>query len=158
MASKQDVVAALEKIRDQIVAVAEAVPEASWAANVYENGWNERELLYHIASMTGPASFILMMSRLPANAAAGSGNYDLDAFNRDQVKLREGRSVGEALDEVRANIQRSIQDVEKATDDELQKHYVAPWGTDGTVAEVIIASVKEHLGMHLADLRAGAVA
>ena len=154
MASKKDVVAHLGDIRDQIVAVAEAIPDASWDAIVYENGWTERQLLYHIASTSGVASFVLAMSRLPAGAGASGGEpFDNDAFNRDQVAMREGRSLGDALDEVRASIQRSIQDIEAASDDELQAHFTAPWGAEGTVADVIISSLNGHLGTHAVELR-----
>ncbi len=155
MASKKDVVAGLGDIRDQIVAVAESIPAGSWAATVHENGWNARQLLYHIASTSGVASFVLTMSRVPAQASAGGGEpFDNDAFNRDQVALREGRSVSEALDEVRATIQRSIRDVEAASDDELGAHFTAQWGAEGTVAEVILNSLIGHLGVHVAELQA----
>jgi hypothetical protein len=84
MATKADVVAGLGDIRDQIVAAAESIPAGSWAMPVYENGWNARQLLYHVASTSGVASFVLAMSRVPAQAGAGGGEpFDNDAFNRD---------------------------------------------------------------------------
>ena len=83
----------------------------------------------------------------------GDGAFDGDAFNRDQVAMRKERSVADVLDEIRANIQRDIQAVEAADEGLLHKHYAAPWGAEGSVAEVIIISVNGHLGGHIADLR-----
>jgi len=151
MSSREAVIACLNDVREQITAAVAAMPESGWDASVYENGWNQRQLLYHIASTSGVASFVLAMSKLPKQV--GGEPFDNDAFNRDQVALREGRSPAEALDEIRSNIQRDIQAIEKASDDDLQRAWTAPWGMDGTVADIIVTSVDGHLGAHLNDLR-----
>jgi hypothetical protein len=75
------------------------------------------------------------------------------AFNSQQVALRAGRSPAAVLDEIGANVQRDIQAVEAASEADLQKHFAAPWGSEGSVAEVIVASHDNHLGMHIGDLR-----
>ena len=151
MTSREAVVACLTDIRDQIAAAVEEMPADGWTANVYESGWNKRQLLYHIASTSGVASFVLATSKLPKQS--GGEPFDNDAFNRDQVALREGRSPADVLDEIRSNIQRDIQAIEKASDEDLQRTWSAPWGMEGTVAEIIIAAVDGHLGAHLEDLR-----
>jgi uncharacterized damage-inducible protein DinB len=151
MSSREAVIACLRDLREQLSAAVEAMPADRWTANVYEGGWNERQLLYHIASTSGVASFVLAMSKLPKQT--GGEPFDNDAFNRDQVALREGRSPAEALDEIRSNIQRDIQAIEKASDDDLQRAWTAPWGMEGAVADIIIASLNGHLGTHLDELR-----
>jgi uncharacterized protein (TIGR03083 family) len=148
---KADVIACLENIRAEIDAVAgEATPE-TWSAGTYEDGWTAKNLLAHIASTSAPASYLLTMARLDNPPAAAT--FDNDAFNRDQVAMRKGRPVGELVDEIRANVQRDLQAIEAADDELLQKHFVAPWGSEGPVAQVIIDSVNGHLGGHIADLR-----
>jgi hypothetical protein len=72
--------------------------------------------------------------------------------------MRAERSVADILDEIRSNIQRDMQAVEGASEELLAQHFVAQWGTEGSVAEVIIASHNFHLGMHIADLRKGLTA
>jgi hypothetical protein len=47
-----------------------------------------------------------------------------------------------------------MQAVQSAPDELLQQHFVAPWAVEGSVAEVILASLEGHLGTHVADLRA----
>jgi hypothetical protein len=153
MPTKTDVVQNLHDTRDQIIAVAESIPAGSWAATVYENGWNARQLLHHIASTSGVAGFVLQMSKLPPPPPGGEP-FDNDAFNRSQVALREGNSSEDALNEVRANIQRDIQAIEAAPDAHLQRTWTAPWGNTNTVAAIIIDSMRGHLGTHVAELRA----
>jgi len=152
MASKSDVVRRLKATRDELTAVVQSAREDSWSRPAYE-GWSCLHLLCHIASTSGVASFILTLSRLPAGPPAGGPAFDQDAFNSQQVALRAGRSPAAVLDEIGANVQRDIQVVEAASEADLQKHFAAPWGSEGSVAEVIVASHDNHLGMHIGDLR-----
>lgn len=156
MPDKTDVISTLKQARDELLTIAEAAPAEAWSNQTYEDGWTCRSVLSHIASTSAPAGFLLMMSRLPAGSGGGPA-FDNEAFNRDQVKLRADRSVAEVLDEIRANVQRDITAVEAASDEDLQRQWTAPWGNEGTVAQIIIDSVNGHLGGHIADLR-GALA
>ncbi|MEO8457069.1 MAG: DinB family protein [Chloroflexota bacterium] len=153
MTSRQQLLDAMNDMRDQIVSAVESMPLDRWNKNVYENGWNERELLCHIANMTGPASFALMMSKIPPRPDGGGPTFDQDAFNAGQVAMRKDKSTQELLDEVRSNVQRDIQTVEAASDEDLQREWTAPWGVHGSVADVIVGSITGHVGAHLNDLR-----
>lgn len=154
MPDKAEVVATLRNIRDELESVVAGASEDDWENETYsdEDCWTCRQLLCHIASTSAPAGFVLMMSKLPGSGG-GAAAFDGEAFNRDQVKLRAGRSVAEVMDEVRANLQRDLQAVESAPEEDLQRHWTAPWGSEGTVAQIIIDSVNGHLGGHIADLR-----
>jgi Mycothiol maleylpyruvate isomerase N-terminal domain. len=152
MATKADVLARLKATRNEIGTLVESTPAEAWAKSAYES-WTCLTLLCHIASTSGVASFILTLSRLPARPTGGGAAFDQDAFNAQQAALRAGRSPAAVLDEIAANTQRDIQTVEAASDADLQKHFAAPWGSEGSVAEVIIASHDNHLGMHIGDLR-----
>ena len=70
------------------------------------------------------------------------------------MRSREGKLLAELLDELRANSERSIAAVEAAPDELLAAHFRAPWGTEGSLADVIIESMRGHVGTHLAELRA----
>lgn len=157
MPARQDVVQQLAETRDQVSALVESAPEGAWRNATYE-GWTCRDLLSHIASTSGPASFVLTLARVGAPGGSGAGGFDQDEFNRQQVAMRAERSVADVLNEIRSNIQRDIQAVEAAPEELLEKQFTAPWGVEGTVAEVIIASLTGHLGMHIADLRKGLAA
>jgi hypothetical protein len=151
MITRKQVVERQKMIRDELTGLIESAPESAWTMQIYDDGWNSLQLLCHIANMTAPAGFILQMSKLPV----GSGpQLDQDMFNRDQVKIREGRSPSELLAEIQMNIRRDIQAVEAASDQDLGRQWTAPWGTQGTVAEIIMSSLDFHLGQHVGDLQA----
>jgi post-segregation antitoxin (ccd killing protein) len=152
MASKSDVVRRLKATRDEISALVESTPAEAWAKPAYES-WTCLTLLCHIASTSGVASFVLTLSRLPARPPGGGPAFDQAAFNAQQIALRAGRSPAAVLDEIATNVQRDIQAVEAASEADLQKHFAAPWGSEGSVADVIVASHDNHLGMHIGDLR-----
>jgi hypothetical protein len=157
MADRGDVIECLRNLRDEIVQLAEGAPEVAWSAATHEEGWNARQLLSHIASTSGVASFVLSLAQVAGSAAGRGGSFDIDAFNSQQVAMRENKTVSEVLDEVRSNLQRDIQAIEGAPEELLQKHFRAPWDVEGPVAQVISDSVNGHLGGHVADLR-GALA
>ena len=155
MPDKNDVIACLKNVRDEIVALVDGASPDAWSSPTYEDGWTAKDVLAHVASTCGPASFMLAMAQAPAGGSAGGGSFDGEAFNRQQTAVRAGHSPHQILDEIRSTMQRDIQAVEGAPDELLQMHFVAPWGSEGSVAQLIIAAANGHLGGHIADLRGG---
>ena len=41
----------------------------------------------------------------------------------------------------------------RSPDELLARHFRAPWGAEGSVADVIVASLSGHTAGHLAELR-----
>lgn len=157
MASRQDIVRTIKQFQSDIEEVVASMPDAAWSGTVYENGWNARQILSHIASTSGVAGFILNLAQAPGPAGLpGAGGFDNEAFNRQQVELRSGRTVAEVLAEIRSNLQRDIGLVQATDDALINKRFKTPWETEGAVGDLIIRSFQEHLGMHLADLRSAA--
>lgn len=153
--TKEDVLAAMDEFIADVEALAESVTEERLEAGVYENGWNARQLLCHIASTSGIAGFVLTLARTPATAGMGGGaGFDNDAFNAQQVQARQGKPLQNVFNEIRDTMNRDRQVVTAAPDALLGSMFRAPWGTEGTVAGVIADSFKEHLGTHVAEIRA----
>ena len=157
MTSRKQVIETIRAFEIEVRELAGALSDQAWTGQAYENGWNARQLLCHIASTSGVAQFLLTLARAPAGGVTGvptsSGGYDIDEFNRQQVAMREGRTVAEITAEIVSNLERGTAAVEAAPDEELAKRFRAPWGIEGSLAEVIAGSFREHLGLHLADLR-----
>lgn len=153
--TKQDVLDAIDSFVQEIEDVAGRLAESDWDGGVYENGWNARQLLCHIASTAGIAGFVLTLARAPVaagvNTAAG---YDNEAFNNQQVQARQNKPLQNVLNEIRETMHRDRQVVSAAPDQLLASMFRAPWGTEGTVAGVIADSINEHLRAHLRDLEA----
>jgi hypothetical protein len=160
-ASRQDVIDALNAVRRDVERLVGATPEGAWTRGVYENGWNAKQVLGHLAAMSGVANFVMMMAQAPAPAGGmgGGGAFDIDQFNAQQTALRESKTPADLLDEIRGNFTRDAGAVEKASDDLLSKRYKAPWdvegaAVEGTVADVIVGSLKGHYRGHLDELAA----
>jgi hypothetical protein len=155
MATKQDIVSTIEALQSDLQQAVESMPEAAWSEGIYESGWNARQLLSHIASTSGVTSFILNMAQAPSLPASDprGGAFNIDDFNKIQVEMRAGKSVEEVLAEIRSNLQRDIGVVQAADETLLDKHFKAPWDAEGLVGDMIVSSLHEHLGMHLADLK-----
>ena len=151
MADKQDVVRAIRESQAEIERVALSLSEAALAGGVYEAGWNAKQLLCHLVAGGGFAGFMIGFAKAPTPPPAG---FDQDRWNAHEVRSREGKPLGELLNELRTSSQRSVAAVEAAPDELVASHFRAPWGTEGSLADVIIASLRDHVGTHLAELRA----
>jgi hypothetical protein len=158
LASKDQIMAKMQDLQGQIERVVADMPDDAWSKGVYEGGWDAQQILAHIASVSGPAGFILNLAKAPAGGGGGvPSGFNIDDFNRQQVSAREGRTPADLVGELKANFERDMGAVQSAPDDLLAKHFRAPWDVEGEVGDVIIMSLEGHLGMHLADLRSSAL-
>ncbi len=129
-ASKDDVVSAIGKWQREIAEVSLSLPEAAWSNGVYEQGWNAKQLLCHLAAGGGFASFLITFAQAPPPAGGGS-SFDQDAWNAAEVASRQAKPVLELLDELRRNTERSIAAVESAPEGLLGGHFRAALGNGG---------------------------
>ena len=154
MATKDEIVSTLQNLQQQIEQAASNLPEQAWSTGVYGDGWNARQILAHMASMSGVAGFLLNMASAPAGTGAGIGaDFNVDEFNRMQIAAREGKTPADLVNEIRDSFERDISTVRAAPDDLIRKHYRAPWDAEGEVGDIIVGSLNNHMGLHLADLR-----
>lgn len=155
MATRDEIITAIEENKRQADRLVSATPAGKWSAGVYENGWNARDLLSHLASTSAVGGFVMTTAKTPpGSGTSGGGAFDNDDFNAQQVALRESKSVRELADEIMANCERDIQAIRGAPDDLLDKHYKAPWESEGPVSDVILGSIRGHIGVHLRELAA----
>lgn len=156
MTTKEDVLEALHAFQAAAEAVVETLPQSEWERGVYENGWNAKQILAHMASTVGIASFVLTLARSGpvVRRREGDSDFDNDAFNAQQVVAREKKTVEALLNEIRDTLHRDEQVVKAAPDQLLASVYEAPWGDKGTVAFIIADSFNRHLGGHVDDLKA----
>jgi hypothetical protein len=150
-AEKDDVIGAIRDAQHEVERLVSSMPESAWSSQVYEQGWNAKQLLCHMASTSGVARFLIGMAKAPGSGGMGAG-FDIDAFNAQAVSERQDKPVVEVLEEVRANCRRDIESVENAPYDLLGQHFRAPWGVEGSLGDVIVASIDGHLMMHVGDL------
>jgi hypothetical protein len=150
-AEKSNVIGAIRDAQREVESLVSSATESAWSKQGYEQGWNAKQILCHIASTSGIAGFLIGIAKAPGAGGMGA-NFDVDSFNAQQVAARQDEPVAEILEELRGNCQREIESVQNAPDDLLAQHCRAPWGTEGPLADVIVGSIEGHFMMHVREL------
>lgn len=150
-ANKESLIEAIRNVQSEVERLVASMPESAWAASAYE-GWSARQLLCHVASTSGVTGFLVNMARSPGSGGMGA-DFDQDAWNAEMVAVRQDHPLAEIVDEIRGILGRDIETVQSVPDELLAGHFRAPWGREGPLAEVVIASINGHLLGHLKDLQ-----
>lgn len=172
--SKSDLLRALRQSGEEAVASLRALPPDAFQAGRYENGWNARQILAHIASIewtyprlldvarsaqdqpaTTPSvsgelrrTTIEESPRLPTRTAAGG----IDSYNERQVQRRADATVTNLIDEFERNRAATIAAVEAADDRLLATPIRSAGGVTGALASVVRAVAVQHVEMHVSDI------
>lgn len=137
----------------------------------YENGWNARQILAHVASIEWTYPRLVDVARgvdgskpeQPAEVRRtdpgdGSGIATRTArggilsYNDRQVDKREGATVEELLSEFRTNRAATIAALEAADEALLQHEIRSAGGITGPLAGVVNAVAVLHVRAHLNDI------
>jgi len=160
--SKAELLEALRASRDEVLALVRAMPPERLEEGRYENGWNGRQILAHIASIEWTYPRLIDIARDPAAlATAPPAAGDLptrtmrggnDAYNERQVAKRAHLSVADLLAEFEQNRATTIRAVE-ATDAALfARHIRSAGGVTGPLATVFYQVAVAHVLGHTRDL------
>jgi Mycothiol maleylpyruvate isomerase N-terminal domain len=177
--TKTELLAALRTNGDDAVAALRALPEGAFDAGRYENGWNAKQILAHIASIewTYPRLLDLGAQAAPAvgaeapqasapastpvrrtsqEEAAGLPTRPaaggIDSYNDRQVQKRADAPVEDLIAEFEKNRAATIAAVESADDDLFARLVRSAGGITGVLADVIRAVAVDHVAMHVADI------
>jgi hypothetical protein len=165
MSSRAELMAALRDSRDEVVRIVGALTAVQLEEGRYENGWNGRQILAHLASIEwtyprlidlareappagGPPSTASAAGEPPTHAMRG-GN---DAYNERQVARRGPQSVGELLAEFERNRAATIQALEGVDEELFTRHIRSAGGRIGTLATVFHEVAVLHVLGHARDL------
>jgi hypothetical protein len=154
-----------------------ATPESAFEQGRYENGWNGRQILAHIASIEWTYRKLIDIAKqtptdAPRDAAAPPRSGDvrrttpeearglpiaaaqggIDSYNARQVDKRAAASVAELIDEFEQNRAGTIAAVAAADEALLQTPIRSAGGITGQLASVIQAVSIGHVQMHVADI------
>ncbi len=156
--TKPDLLGALRSSGDEFARSLRALPPGTFAEGRYENGWNAREILAHVASIEW--TYPRLLDLPPAGggqAAAGQqpsqgGSGSINDYNERQVQKRAGASVAELLSEFEQNRAATIRAVESADDAVLARPVRSAGGAEGPLAAVFMAVAVHHVRGHLRDI------
>jgi uncharacterized damage-inducible protein DinB len=155
--TKRELLAALAASRDEVVALVRSIPPARLEEGRYENGWNGRQILAHIASIEWSYPRLIDIARTPPapveeappTRTMKGGN---DAYNERQVAKREHMTVAELLAEFEANRAATIRAVEAADEELFARRIRSAGGVVGPLASVFYQIAVAHVLGHARDM------
>lgn len=170
--SKAKLLEALRSSERDVLDKLRGHPAAEFEQGRYENGWNGRQILAHIASIEWSYPRLLDVAKegtpLAANAkppavrrtepdeAKGVPTRTMqggvDSYNERQVSKRAEASVAELLDEFAKNRAATIAAVEGADEAMLATPIRSAGGITGALAGVIEAVAVQHVLAHTRDI------
>jgi uncharacterized protein (TIGR03083 family) len=163
--SKAELLAALRASRDEVLTLVRALTAERLEEGRYENGWNGRQILAHLASIEWTYPRLIDVARGgPGSTPAGGdpptrgmrgGN---DSYNDRQVAKRAHLSPGELLAEFEDNRAATIAAVEAVDEELLGRHIRSAGGITGPLAAVFHQVAVMHVLGHARDIAGTAAA
>jgi len=162
--TKRGLLDELRTSRDEVLRIVRALPAERLEEGRYENGWNGRQILAHIASIEWSYPRLIDIAReassgAPAPAATPAADPPTrsmrggnDAYNDRQVAKRAHLSVAELLDEFERNRAATIAAVEAADDRLFGQQIRSAGGIVGPLAEVFHQVAVVHVLGHARDI------
>ena len=155
--TKRELLAELASSRDEVLALVRSMDPAELEDGRYENGWNARQILAHIASIEWSYPRLIDIARTPpAPQAAPPPTRDMkggnDSYNDRQVAKREGMTVAELLAEFEKNRAATIRAVEATEDELFARRIRSAGGVVGPLATVIHLIAVVHVLGHARDI------
>jgi DinB superfamily len=161
--SKRELLQALHRSRDEVVAIVRTMSSAGLEEGRYENGWNGRQILAHIASIEWTYPRLIDIARDPGASTSGDAGAASDpptrtmrggndAYNERQVGKRAHCSAAELLAEFERNRAATIAAVEAADEALFSRTIRSAGGVVGPLATVFHQVAVAHVLAHAHDL------
>jgi len=162
--TKAELLEALRKSGRDAVAALRAMPAESWTEGRYENGWNAREILAHVASIEwaypklidlargGPPAEKTPSPQASATPPSGGGTPQILNYNERQVAKRAENSVEQLLDEFEQNRATTVAAVEAAEAPLFAVVVTSAGGVRGPLSLVMNYVAVEHVKQHVRDI------
>ena len=165
MLSKGELLEALCASRDEVLAIVRTLSPERLERGRYENGWNGRQILAHLASIEWTYPRLIDIARDPTAGNDGESGARADAepptrtmrggndaYNDRQVAKRAHRSVADLMGEFEANRAATIRAVEAADEQLFGRHIRSAGGVTGPLARVFYQVAIVHVLGHARDI------
>ena len=154
--SKAELLEALRTSRDEVLRIVRGQPAAKLEEGRYENGWNGRQILAHIASIEWSYPRLIDIARAPAAPADEPPTRTMrggnDSYNDRQVAKRADASVAGLLAEFEVNRAATIRAVEAADEALFARRIRSAGGVVGPLATVFHQVAVLHVLGHARDI------
>ena len=152
MATRQEIIDAVRAFVQRADKLAAGLSAADWEKTVYEQGWAVRQVYSHLASMGGAIPLFVNMAKNPPPSGGAGVGFDIDAFNAQQVALRQAKSTDEIVAEIRTGFEGSLKFLDSVSDELLAKEMTTPFGLAGTLGDILVEEFTGRLAIHLDDI------
>jgi hypothetical protein len=165
MPTKAELLAELRAGGDEVVRIVGALSPERLEEGRYENGWNGRQILAHLASIewTYPRLIDLAREAPPAEAQSSTAPHSgdpptrtmrggNDAYNERQVARRAHLAVADLISEFQRNRAATIRAVEAAGEDLFARPIRSAGGRTGPLATVFHEVAVQHVLGHARDI------
>lgn len=160
--SKAELLGALQSSGEEVVDQLKSLPEEEFEKGRYENGWNAREILAHLASIEWTYPRLIELANSPRSEETKSpepptrtAKGGISSYNDRQVAKRAELSVTELLEEFRHNRETLIKTVQDTDEDTFQKEVKSAGGFVGPLSQVLHWVAVDHVRVHLQDIVEG---
>lgn len=163
--SKAELLEALRTSGRDVLNALHALPPERLEEGRYENGWNGRQILAHLASIEWTYPRLIDIARQAPTSDAGSAAAQAgdelptrtmrggnDAYNDRQVAKRAHLTVAELLAEFELNRAATIRAVEAADDELFAQRIRSAGGVVGPLALVFYQVAVAHVLGHARDI------
>ena len=153
MATRQEIVDTARGFIQRADKIAARLSPTDWEKTTYEQGWTVKQAYCHLASLGASIPFFVNMVTNPQLAGSIGADFDVDAWNAQQVAQRQGKSNEEVLTELRTGFENSLKFLEGVGDEVLAIETTSAFsGQRGTLADILVGSFTGHHGVHLDDI------
>jgi len=152
MNRRQEIIAGLQKGRDETVSFFESLTPEQLHTRVYQEGaqWTAQQVVSHFITIERS------MHRLFENILSGGDgapeDFDLDRFNLRQTQKMEGLDLPTLIDQFQTVRQETIAMVEKMTESDLDREGRHPFHGKGKL-DRFIRWAYEHVWIHEDEIR-----
>ena len=163
--SKAELLQALRTSRDEVLAILRGLAPERLEEGRYENGWNGRQILAHLASIEWTYPRLIDIAREPrpedvvSSTAESDGQLPTramrggnDAYNERQVAKRARLSVADLVAEFERNRAATIAAVEAADDKLFARPIRSAGGVTGPLGTVFYQVAVVHVLGHAHDI------
>ena len=164
--TKEHLLQGLRQGGADLLAKLSAIPAAKLEEGAYENGWNGRQILSHIAAIEWTYPKLLAVARegdkpredkpaddKPPQRTASGG---IDNYNQRSIERYADSSVADLLKVFKENRETTIAAIEAEEDDLFLKPVKSAGGVTGPLGTVLNYVAVMHVNGHVSDIVAAA--
>jgi len=156
--TKSELIDDLKRSGAEAIGALQRLSAVDWEAGRYENGWNARQILAHLASIEWTYSRLIDLAKPSGNSSEDGTTRSspptggMDNYNARQVEKRANASIEDLIAEFQRNRAATIAAVEASDDVLFDVEIRSAGGRTGTLAQVFREIALGHATEHLRDI------